>query len=60
MCVQFERATTKKESVVSEMDDKPGGLVSVRTPYIAFPDVVRVFVYVSGQAKVTDLHDVVL
>lgn len=29
-------------------------------PYIAFPDVVWVFVYVSGQTKVTDLHHVVL
>lgn len=27
-----------------------------RMPYIAFPDVVGVFVYVSGQAEVTDLH----
>lgn len=28
--------------------------------YVAFSDVVGVFVYVSGQTKVTDLHNVVL
>lgn len=35
-------------------------VVGVKMTYIAFPDVVRVFVYVSGQAKVTDLHNVAL
>lgn len=35
-------------------------IVSMKVPYIAFPDVVGVFVYVSGQAKVADLDNVVL
>lgn len=41
-----------------EMDNKRKA--SVGMPYVAFPDVVGVFVYVSGQAEVTDLHDVAL
>lgn len=45
------------------MDNLPAALKNVaivRLPYVAFPDVVGVFVYVSGQAEVTDLHDVAL
>lgn len=47
---------------VMEMDNKLGTAAWTEEwlPYIAFPDVVGVFVYVSGQTKVTDLHDVVL
>lgn len=33
---------------------------SLSGPYIAFPDVIGVFVNISGQAEVADLHDVVL
>lgn len=45
------------------MDNVPAAqknVAIVRLPYVAFPDVVGVFVYVSGQAEVTDLHDVAL
>lgn len=49
--VEVMRATSQR----SKLEEREAAV-----SYVAFPDVVGVFVYVSGQAEVTDLHNVAL